>query len=407
MYDETTIGARLRTLRRWRGMTLAQVAGLAGVSVSFLSMAERGQRALDRRSHIAALARALRISETDIVGGPHLSADPVQAGPHAAIPALRVALQTNTLAMAATDPDHARPLGELVAATRQLQQAFSRCDYVELGRQLPGVLDELHVHAAEPADEEAQRLALATLVEACYFATFRTKDLGYADLAYQAAARAEEAARLLGDPVAIGKASYCRIQTMPREGSWSRTLHAAERAAGVLEPGAAGPVGVQVLGMLALTASLAAAVEHRFDTSRRWMEEARALAGRVPDDPASTWASFSATNVAIWDVAIAVESGEHGGAVLERARAVDRVTLRPVRSRFASFLIDVGRGLARDPKTAPTALPWLLEAESVAPQRVRNSAPVRETVAVMMEQARAAALGRELRGMASRMGMPH
>ncbi|MGI5286660.1 helix-turn-helix domain-containing protein [Nonomuraea polychroma] len=405
MYDETTIGARLRTLRRWRGMTLAEVAGLAGVSVSFLSMAERGQRALDRRSYIAALASALRVSETDIVGGPHLSSDPVQAGPHTAIPAMRVALQTNTLAQPAQD--EARPLDELVEAAHQLQEAFSRCDYVELGKQLPAVLDELHVHAAMPADEQAQKLALETLIEACYFATFRMKDLGYADLAYQAAARAEEAARLLDDPVAIGKAAYCRIQTMPREGSWSRTLTAAERAADALQPSAADPAGIQVLGMLTLTASLSAAVEHKFDTSRTWMDEARALAARIPDTPGSSWASFSATNVAIWGVAIAVESGEHGGAVLEQARAVNQTVLAPIRSRYASFLVDVGRGLARDPKTGPAALPWLLKAESVAPQRIRNSATVRETVAVMMEQARVAALGRELRGMASRMGMPH
>lgn len=33
-------------------------------------MIEIGQRPLDRRSHIAAVARALRISETDLVGGP-------------------------------------------------------------------------------------------------------------------------------------------------------------------------------------------------------------------------------------------------------------------------------------------------------------------------------------------------
>jgi transcriptional regulator with XRE-family HTH domain len=386
-------------------MKLAELAGLAGVSVSYLSMAERGQRALDRRSYIAALAAALRVSETDIVGGPHLSSDPVQAGPHAAIPAMRVALQTNTLAQPATD--EARPLDELVTVMRELQAVFTRCDYIELGRQLPQVLDELHVHAAMPADEQAQQLALATLVEACNFATFRMKDLGYPDLAYQAAARAEEAARLLGDPVAIGKAAYCRIQTMPREGSWSRTLLAAERAANTLQPDTVDDKGIAVLGMLTLTAGLAAAVERKFDTSRTWMEEAYALASRIPDTPARHWSSFSTTNVRIWDVAIAVESGEGGAAVLEKARAVNETALKPIRSRHASYLVDVGRGLARDPKTAPGALPWLLQAERVAPQRIRNNAAVRETVAVMMEQARVAALGRELRGMASRMGMPH
>jgi transcriptional regulator with XRE-family HTH domain len=60
--DEVMIGARLRTLRRWRGMTQAELAGLSGLSPSFLSMVEHGKRMLDRRSHIAALAGALRVS---------------------------------------------------------------------------------------------------------------------------------------------------------------------------------------------------------------------------------------------------------------------------------------------------------------------------------------------------------
>ena len=83
--DEVTIGARLRTLRRWRGKSQVELAGLAGLSPSFLSMVETGQRPLDRRSHIAALASALKVSETDLVGGPHLTADPSQADPHMAL----------------------------------------------------------------------------------------------------------------------------------------------------------------------------------------------------------------------------------------------------------------------------------------------------------------------------------
>jgi len=110
--DEITIGARLRTLRRWRGKSQVELAGLAGLSPSFLSMVETGQRPLDRRSHIAALANALKVSETDLVGGPHLTPDPLQSDPHMGIPALRVVLQTNTLSTPAVQK--ARPLPQLV-----------------------------------------------------------------------------------------------------------------------------------------------------------------------------------------------------------------------------------------------------------------------------------------------------
>lgn len=121
MNDEITIGARLRTLRRWRGMTLAQLADQAQLSTSFLSMAERGQRALDRRSHIATLAAVLRVSETDLVGGPHLTPDPVQSQPHTTIPAVRAALLTNTLTAPAID--RARPLPELVAEMNRIDHS--------------------------------------------------------------------------------------------------------------------------------------------------------------------------------------------------------------------------------------------------------------------------------------------
>src|SRR5271155_4308056 len=111
--DEITIGARLRPLRRWRGMTQVELAGLADLSPSFLSMVEHGSRLLDRRSHIAALAGALRVSETDLVGGPHLSQDRLQSDPHMAIPALRAALQASKMTEAAVE--RARPLPELVS----------------------------------------------------------------------------------------------------------------------------------------------------------------------------------------------------------------------------------------------------------------------------------------------------
>src|ERR1700690_1759035 len=101
--DEITVGARLRILRRWRGMTLTELAGLAGVSFSYLSMVERGQRMLGRRSYISAVAAALKVSETDLIGGPHLSADHLQSDPHMAIPAPREAFQANKLSVPAVD----------------------------------------------------------------------------------------------------------------------------------------------------------------------------------------------------------------------------------------------------------------------------------------------------------------
>lgn len=404
--DEITIGARLRTLRRWRALTQTQLAGLAGLSTSFVSMVETGQRPLDRRSHVAALANALRVSETDLVGGPHLTPDPLQSDPHMGIPALRTALQTNTLTTPAVD--RARPLADLVRmVTKEIEPLRRACNYVASGLLLPDILDELHYHVAAPADEASQQLALRALIEACSCASFTARSLSYTDLAHLAGLRAQEAATLLDDPVYKGKADFIWLHTLSRAASRDRTLVAAERAASQLEPHAHDPLGLQVLGMLSLTASLSAAAIQRESTAARWLEEATQVAQRVADRPMENWQSFSATNATIWHVTIGVELGRSGGGVLELAEgvAVEKIDKRS--SRRADFFADVGRGLAREPKTRTEAVRWLRQAEEAAPQRVRNSVAVRETVAYLLNRARAESGGRELRGMAARMGVPH
>jgi hypothetical protein len=121
----------------------------------------------------------------------------------------------------------------------------------------------------------------------------------------------------------------------------------------------------------------------------------------------ANWQSFSTTNVNIWRVSIGVERGEAGSAVLKLAETVTLGGLEPQSSRRADFFADIGRGLSRESRTQADAVRWLRRAEEAAPQRIRNSAPVRETVAYLLNRARAEAGGRELRGMAARMGLPH
>lgn len=407
MQDEITTGARLRTLRRWRGMTLTEVADLSGLSTSFLSRAERGQRALDRRSHIAALAEALRVSETDLVGGPHLGKDPVQSGPHLSVPFLRAALTGVELGESAIE----RPrrsvdaLAELVAGT--INEAGRINDWAAAFEDLPSVIEDLHHHVAEALDERTLRLALATLLDATQHAAGPLRLLGYDDLGYIAAARAAEAAAMLDDPIARGKAMY--MLARPNGAGMDAVRVAARRAEREidrLEPHATDSEGRQVLGMLCLNAALVAATSLDGDSARSWMNRAEDLGRRVPDD-LTNWQSFSTTNVKVWQVKIEVELGESGGKVLALANDVnaDRVATYP--ARHVNFLGEVGRGLARSPKTREDAVRWFQHAEQVGPQRIRNNTKIRDAIAVMLEQARVASMGRDLRGLAARVGVPH
>jgi transcriptional regulator with XRE-family HTH domain len=67
-YSVSDIGRRLRQIRHARRKSLKVIAGLAGISESHLSRLESGERALDRRLLIQALANALEVAPTEITG---------------------------------------------------------------------------------------------------------------------------------------------------------------------------------------------------------------------------------------------------------------------------------------------------------------------------------------------------
>jgi transcriptional regulator with XRE-family HTH domain len=409
--DARTVGARIKVLRKWRRMTQQTVAELAEFSQPFLSQVERGQMALDRRSHIAGLARALNVSEADIIGGPHLSGDPAQLDAYASIPALRMALQSSSIGRPAIDM--ARPLPELATERNVTVERLIRlCDYAGSGNHLPSLIEELHFHAFAPRDEPALRLALETLVEAYANAAEMARHAGQRDLASVASIKALQAADILDDPVQKGKAAMWHLLNMPHEGTsslaaWERTHIAAKDAVDQLEPHAREPRGIQVLGMLTLMTSLTAAAMKQHETAKTWLGEADDLARRVDDELDHNWMGFSTTNVGLWRIAIGVERGESGGAVLEMAKPIHSEKLNHYRSRKAAFFSDVGRALARERKTLNDSVPWLRRAETAAPAFIRNNMPVRHTCEVLHGKNLAPSMRVELRGMMARMGIPH
>lgn len=61
-----TANSPLRRLRQRRGLTQVVLADRSGLSASFLSMVENGQRELSRRDHVNALATALRVAPSEL-----------------------------------------------------------------------------------------------------------------------------------------------------------------------------------------------------------------------------------------------------------------------------------------------------------------------------------------------------
>lgn len=88
--DARTIGRRLRQIRKSRDKPLVVIAGLAGISKSHLSRIELGERALDSRSELVALANALQIAPSELTTLPVPA--PANGDNNAAVKAIRRAL---------------------------------------------------------------------------------------------------------------------------------------------------------------------------------------------------------------------------------------------------------------------------------------------------------------------------
>jgi transcriptional regulator with XRE-family HTH domain len=191
-----SLGGRIRFFRTWRKLSLAQLAGLAGLSESYLSRVERGERTLSRPA-ITAIANALRISATELIGQPATWQDPALADAQATIPAVRLALVSNRLGAATTAPT--RAVIALAADVDRLVRARTRADFGAMGDALPALLTELYATAAATTGDE-RTLALRQLVRTLNTAMTLASAFGYADLAYMVSERSVQAAAELGSP---------------------------------------------------------------------------------------------------------------------------------------------------------------------------------------------------------------
>ena len=91
--EQFTVGERVAFYRLRRGLTQRVLAGLVGRSEDWLSKIERGERDIRRLDVIAELARALRVTVSDLLGQPVLLEDDKQTDDD--VPAIRDALMSH------------------------------------------------------------------------------------------------------------------------------------------------------------------------------------------------------------------------------------------------------------------------------------------------------------------------
>nr|WP_232328565.1 XRE family transcriptional regulator [Kibdelosporangium sp. MJ126-NF4] len=258
---------------------------------------------------------------------------------------------------------------------------------------LPSLIRDLLVHT----HGEKAESALEGLMSAYYASGNVAARLGKRTLTYLAGDRVRATAELLELPELLGVSAWIRAQFLSaasRPRQYKLALEAVDY------PGAR----LESRGMGHLTAAMAAAAQGDAVTANSHLTEATRMAAKV--EPSPSWGlgtlNFGQANTGIWRVAIGVELGD-GGKVAEIARTVDWKTV-PV-SRQGAFWMDLGRGLIQDRATRERGVHALLKAEELTPQQVRANPFAREAVVTLLRSAQRNAGGRDLRGLAWRMGV--
>ncbi len=396
--DARLIGARLRQIRKSRDKSLRVVADLTGgvVSASTLSRIENGLRVLDRRSEIVAIANVLQIAPSELTKQPEPA--PANGDTDSAEDAVRLALMA---------VDHNQPGGRVTAVevlrARVMALLDARCRFArnaEVAAALPELIRDLHTSIAAGRDV-AELLELAVMLHTGGTNQWLKVVGAPLDLRSQAVSLAQRAARELDAPTAIGIATMASVGVMLTAGAFDLAQAAHDS---VTVPTNTSE-GMQLDGMLALSRSLVAAADRRPGDVNAPLEHAADLAQHTGEGNAY-WMGFGPITVGLWRVIGALELGDHEQAVAT-AEGIMHPEQHPNLPRQAEYWIDYGRALARLRGRQNDAVMALHRAETISPLQLHRNPFVPDVLAKLLVRCSGRdAVGRELRGMAYRAGLP-
>ncbi|MEU1956144.1 helix-turn-helix domain-containing protein [Nocardia rhamnosiphila] len=395
------VGQQVRAIRARRGISQQVLADRVGFSRSAIAKYETGERPVDSRSTLYALAQALGVTVGDLTGHEQDRFDPSAAGFHTSVPDIETALWTagNT-----TPTGPTRTLDELATAAQHAAKLRIDCDYATLGPMLAPMLTDCYRHLRDAAGADRDR-AWDVLASIAHTTAAALKARGYSALSWTAAQEADKAAENIGGTAATAAAAFARSQVLlSRPGSLTAALEFAEGTAERISADVRTVGEVETLGMLHLQASLVTAAlggdpePHLAEAA----EQADRLATADPGTSILRTPTFGPANVAVWRMSAAMERREPG-QVLALAPTLSPNEL-PAEGRRAQYFVEIGRAHAMQ-RNYQDSLYALLRAEHAAPQHVRNMGHVKELVGHMMRTARRDLTTGDLGKLAQRVGV--
>ncbi|MEU8899940.1 helix-turn-helix transcriptional regulator [Nocardia sp. NPDC048505] len=392
------IGQRVRQIRARRGISQQVLADRTGLSRGAIAKFENGERPIDSRRTLLALAAALRVTTGDLTGHEQDRLDPATAGFHTVVPELETVLWARGNV---TDDRPPVDLSGLAALARKATRLRNDCDYAALGPLLVPMLVDSYRHVRDTDSEQSWDI-LATIA---YGVASALRARGYHALAWTAAQESERAAIHTGSAAAIAAAAFSQGQILlSRPGALPAALATTLETAEKIAPGVRTKGEVETYGMLHLQGSIVAATMGRDPAPHlaEASEQAARLATAEPNTSAAGNESFGPANVVLWRMSAAMERQEPG-QVLTLAPTLSPDDL-PNQGRRAQYFVEIGKAHAME-RNYRESLYALLRAEHTAPQHIRTMSAVRELVGHMMRTTRRDLTTGELGKLAQRVGV--
>jgi transcriptional regulator with XRE-family HTH domain len=373
---QVALGRKLADARKRRGLSQPELARMIDRSVAWVSQVERGVRRIDRMSVLEILADALGIPLAELAAESPVVAAVNEEQPGAA--GLRLVL-SGAWSLRAMLNGHEVPLLDEVRG--KVERAWSlahEARYADLADLLGGLVPELESGARAVAPEERPGMfeLLASAYQACSAAL---AELDEPEAAWIAADRGMAAAERAGNPLLVAAGAFRLVIVFIGARYYAQAAEVTRTAADALwhiaDNGT--PEAMSMWGALTLQRAVTAAHLGDAQAAYEFLDRARPVAERVGPGRNDYNTEFGPANVALYEIAVAVELGDAGRA-LRVASALDASGLSP--ERRARMLIDVARAHAQRRQVAD-AVAALAEAERLTPEQVHAHALVRQVVA--------------------------
>jgi transcriptional regulator with XRE-family HTH domain len=402
-------GERIQILRERKGLTRPVLAGLVGMSASWLKGIERGTRMPPRLPLLVKLAEALAVGDVALLAGTDMDIGGATSVPlasfaripHDAVPAIREAVRDPLLVI----PDGPVDVAALASRAADAWQLWHQSPEhrTDVGRVLPRLVTDARV-AARSADGADRRAANAVLADVYALVQHEVVWASETELTWTVADRAMTAAQEADSPAALAGAAWTLGMVQRSAGDTDGAMTLTLEAASLLEPrlDGAGDELRAMYGALQLHAATTAARAGREGAAWGHWDAARSTAGALTGHYHHPWTMFGDSNVKLHAVSIAADLSRSAEA-RSSAEGIDAEEI-PSRERRGRLGVEIARAYHQR-RDFPAMLHWLEEAYRTSADSVRYSPSARQMAADAVDHG-GALISRRARSLAGSVGLP-